>query len=190
MGIVGSPRSKGNTDTLVDAVLASAEENGALVRKMNLRDLTIKPCNACDSCRKQGRCIHDDDMQDLLMQMEKADIWVLGTPVYWWGPTTQMKAFIDRWYGVSQNLFQGKRLALVIPMGGGNDFYSRHIIGMFEDISHYLGIEFFGSLIAPSLTSKNSASENSSLLERAKDFGMIILDTHDYSDEKAKSSAL
>lgn len=171
-------------------MLNSAAENGAIVQKVILNDLKIHPCQSCDACRRQGKCIHDeDDMQGILNLMEKADIWVLGTPIYWWGPTAQLKTFIDRWYGVNQNLFQGKRLMLVLPMGGGNDFYSRHVVGMFEDISNYLGMEFFDSLIATSMTTRNSASENASLLERAKDLGMMMLDSHKYSDEQAKSSA-
>jgi multimeric flavodoxin WrbA len=37
LGIVGSPRRRGNTETLVDEVLRGAEEAGALVEKVILR---------------------------------------------------------------------------------------------------------------------------------------------------------
>jgi multimeric flavodoxin WrbA len=82
-------------------------------------------------------------MNDIIAQMEQSDIWILGTPVYWWGPTAQMKTFVDRWYGIKQSIFQGKKMLLIVPMGGGNEHYSRHVVGMFEDICNYLGIEFF-----------------------------------------------
>ena len=48
LGIVGSPRRGGNTDILVDEVLAGAEEVGALTGKVILSDLEIAPCRACD----------------------------------------------------------------------------------------------------------------------------------------------
>ena len=97
LGIVGSPRRGGNTETLVDAVLAGAAEAGAQVEKVILDELDVRPCRACNACRKTGACVQQDDMAGLLEQMQRSDVWVLGTPVYWWGPTAQFKAFLDRW---------------------------------------------------------------------------------------------
>ena len=37
-----------------------------------------------------------DDMQGLLEQTQRSQVWVLGTPVYYWGPTAQFKAFVER----------------------------------------------------------------------------------------------
>jgi multimeric flavodoxin WrbA len=140
LGIVGSPRKGANTDALVDSVLAGAEEIGATSVKVNLPELEIAPCRACNKCQRDGKCIQDDDMNELVELMQMSDIWILGTPVYWWGPSAQMKAFIDRWYGLDQRLFQGKQIILAIPMGGNNERYAQHIIGMFKDICNYLGM--------------------------------------------------
>ncbi len=96
LGIVGSPRRGGNTEILVDKVLAGAEEAGALIEKVILNELNIKPCQACNTCYKTGQCKQDDDMLDLLDKMEQTQLWVLGTPIYWWGPTAQFKIFLDR----------------------------------------------------------------------------------------------
>jgi multimeric flavodoxin WrbA len=35
-------------------------------------------------------------MAMIVEKMDASRIWVLTTPVYWWGPTAQMKTFIDR----------------------------------------------------------------------------------------------
>jgi multimeric flavodoxin WrbA len=111
LGIVGSPRRGGNTEILVDEVLCGAEEAGALVEKVILSKLNIAPCRACDACRKTGQCAQRDDMPALLKKMERSQVWVLGTPVYWWGPTAQFKAFLDRWYGTEYVMFtQGRAL--------------------------------------------------------------------------------
>lgn len=99
LGIVGSPRKKGNTNAMVDAILEGAAMKGAGVEKVHLSKKKIKPCKACDACREgKGKCRQDDDMEELLALMKESDVWVFGTPVYWWGPTAQMKTFIDRWY--------------------------------------------------------------------------------------------
>ena len=174
LGIVGSPRKGGNTDTLVDAVLAGAAECGAVSEKIILQELSIAPCRACNYCKKHGKCIQDDDMESLLELMEKSDTRVLGTPIYWWGPSAQFKAFIDRWYGVDQRIFQGKQVILTIPMGGRNEYYARHTVGMFKDICNYLGMECLETVVAPGMTGINSAQENTSLSEEAKEAGSNI----------------
>ena len=115
-------------------------------------------------------------MGALVESMKKSDIWVLGTPIYWWGPTAQFKALIDRWYGVDQRTFQGKRVILTIPMGGGNEHYARHTIGMFKDICNYLGMTFLETVVAPGMNGKNSVRESSRTLESARAAGIRIMD--------------
>ena len=172
LGIVGSPRKGGNTETLVDEVLAGAVEAGAEAVKATLRDLNISPCKACNGCQTTGKCVQDDDMKHVLKLMKKSDVWILGTPVYWWGPTAQFKAFLDRWYGVDQNVFQGKRVILAIPMGGGNSHYARHTLGMFEEICRYLGMDHIESIIAPGMNSKGSVRENMNTIQNAREAGI------------------
>ena len=171
LGIVGSPRRGANTETLVDSVLAGASENGATTTKVILSELRIAPCRACNKCQRDGSCIHEDDMGALVELMEKNDIWVFGTPIFWWGPSAQFKAFVDRWYGIDQRIFQGKQIILTIPMGGRDAHYARHTVGMFKDICNYLGMECLEVVVAPGMTGLRSAQENFRLLRTAKDAG-------------------
>ena len=174
LGIVGSPRRGANTETLVDSVLAGATEGGATAAKVVLSELNIAPCQACNKCQREGSCIHDDDMGELVESMKKSDVWVLGTPIYWWGPSAQFKAFIDRWYGVDQRIFQGKQVIITIPMGGRNEHYARHTVGMFKDICNYLGMICVEAVVAPGMTGRRSAQENLRLLDTAKEAGASI----------------
>jgi len=174
LGIVGSPRRGANTETLVDSVLAGALEGGATISKVVLSELNIAPCQACNKCQRDGRCIHDDDMASLMELMEKNDIWVFGTPIYWWGPSAQFKTFIDRWYGIDQRIFQGKQVILTIPMGGSNEHYARHTIGMFKDICNYLGMVCVEAIVDPGMTGRSSAQENPQIFEAAKEAGASI----------------
>ena len=96
LGIVGSPRKGSNTHILVERILEGAQSVGAEPKKITLSEIDIRPCRACDACAKTGKCVQKDDFAGLLEDMEKSDVWVLGTPVYWWGPTAQFKSFLDR----------------------------------------------------------------------------------------------
>ena len=148
LGIVGSPRRGGNTEVLVDKVLAGAAGDGALVEKVILNELDIVPCQACNGCRESGGCVQQDDLAALLAQMERSQVWVLGTPVYWWGPTAQFKAFLDRWYGIERAMFRRRRVILAIPLGGSAD-YARHTVGILTDVVDYLGMRLIATVLAP-----------------------------------------
>ncbi len=172
LGIVGSPRRGANTETLIDTILAGAAECKAFTEKVILSSLDIEPCCACDHCKRNSNCIHDDDMKQVLDLMEKSDVWVLGTPIYWWGPSTQMKTFIDRWYGLDQRIFQEKQVILAISMGGGNDYYARHTIGMFREICDYLGMSYVDQIVATGMNGRNSIHENIEYIKRAREVGI------------------
>ncbi len=166
LGIVGSPR-RGNTEVLVDEVLAGAEEVGALTEKVLLNDLTIAPCHACNACQKTGKCKHQDDMITLKEQLISSELWVLGTPVYWWGPTAQFKTFIDRWYGFKRDIFDGKYAILAIPFGGGHKHYARHLVGMITDILSYLNINLIETVLAPGVGARGEVQDNTTVLRAA-----------------------
>ena len=168
LGIVGSPRRGGNTEILVDTVLRGAEEAGALIEKVILNDLEIAPCQACDvACDETGECIQQDDMVKVVEQMQRSEIWVLGTPVYWWGPTAQFKAFLDRWVGVRRTTFKGRKIILAIPLGDGNVHTARHTVGMLTDSVKYLGMELIATLLAPGAMNRGQVRQYSEVLAAA-----------------------
>jgi multimeric flavodoxin WrbA len=99
IGINSSPRKKANTQTLVEAVLAGAAKNGAETRMVNLREMEINGCLGCEGCKKHlGKCVQKDDLTTLLQDLTEYDAIVLGTPVYWFHVSAQLKMLIDRLY--------------------------------------------------------------------------------------------
>jgi multimeric flavodoxin WrbA len=46
LGVVGSPRRGGNTETILDEVLRGAREAGASTEKVVLDEADIRPCRA------------------------------------------------------------------------------------------------------------------------------------------------
>ena len=121
VGFVGSPRARGNTELLVAEALRGAASAGAEIEMVALNKLTISPCQACDSCLKTGRCRIQDDMQPLYEKVLNADALILGTPIYFWGPSAQLKTFVDRWYSFTERekdeKLAGKGLALICAHG-------------------------------------------------------------------------
>jgi multimeric flavodoxin WrbA len=121
LAVVGSPRKGSNTDILVEAVLDGPRTNGHTVAKVSLYDLDIGPCVDCRGCKTEPHnCIVEDGMQEMYRRLEESDAVVFGTPVYWYGPSAPMKAFIDRLrpYFASGRL-ERKRAVLVAPAGDG-----------------------------------------------------------------------
>ena len=174
LGIVSSPRRGGNTDTLVEEVLAGAKAAGVQTEKIMLSDLDIRPCKGCWACSKQEKCIQDDDLSQVAEKLIEAQTWVIGTPIYWWGPSAQLKAFIDRWVSLRQQAFTEKTLILVIPMGGGSESYARHTTGMFRDIASYLGINLHEIILAPGVSKKGEVRQDKQLMEKAHQVGNQI----------------
>ena len=96
LGIAGSPRRGGNTETLLDWTLEAAAQAGADVVKYRLRDLDIGYCVACDFCFKDGCCIQEDGMEELVPHLRRADSIVLAAPIFSMGISAQAKAMVDR----------------------------------------------------------------------------------------------
>jgi hypothetical protein len=96
LGLAGSHRAGGNTDTLLDWCLAAAEEGGAEVRRFRLCDLDLHGCRGCGACSKTGECVIKDGMGELYPHLQSADSIVLAAPVYSMGLPAVPKMMIDR----------------------------------------------------------------------------------------------
>lgn len=96
MGIVGSPRIKGNTTYLIKKALESAESSGAETELIHLGKLDISPCNACNICKDTGKCSINDDMDFLMEKIMDIDGLIIGSPVYFGNVSAQTKIFMDR----------------------------------------------------------------------------------------------
>ena len=120
--LTSSPRRNGNSNALAEQVAAGARQAGASVKVIDLAQLTIHPCLACDSCQTwdEVRCDQDDDMQPLYPALIAADAIVLASPIYCFSFCAQLKLFLDRLYAFSGKVPQplkGKRVALLLTYG-------------------------------------------------------------------------
>mgnify|MGYP003790946371 FL=1 len=129
LGISGSPRARGNTARLLAEVLRGVSDVGGEASGVSLSEYTIEGCVGCERCRRDLTCTRFNDGMTLLYpRIVEADGLVLGSPVYHYNVTSQMKAFIDRLYafydftderprGYSSRLASRPRKAVVFAVG-------------------------------------------------------------------------
>ncbi|HUK39255.1 MAG TPA: flavodoxin family protein [Methanomicrobiales archaeon] len=96
LGISGSPRRHGNTETLLDAFLDGAREAGGETDKVVLRSVKYSACQGCNACHKSGACIIEDELVPLFDRVLAVDALALASPIYTMGITAEMKGFLDR----------------------------------------------------------------------------------------------
>ena len=94
--ICTGPRRGGNSETLADALIKGAHEAGHDVDKICLYDKTINFCTGCLACQKSQRCVIHDDADLIASQMQKAEVIVFATPIYYYEMCGQMKTMLDR----------------------------------------------------------------------------------------------
>ncbi len=113
LGVSGSPRKKGNTAILLEETLKGAESEGADIDLVGVAGKDLRGCDGCNACFTKGECHIKDDMHIIHEKMAAADGIILGTPIYVYGMTAQMKAVIDRTYGL-----HGPEKSLANKVGG------------------------------------------------------------------------
>jgi multimeric flavodoxin WrbA len=158
LGIVGSPRRKGNTELLVSRILVGAQDAGATTDMLLLKDLTIRECDGCHVCWKGKPCSKHDDMKEVYQKIIESDLLIFGTPVYWYGPTALMKALIDRfvYFGASENRakIKGKSAILAVPFEEKDLETAALLIAFFEKSLTYLEMKLAGQVIVPGVSQK------------------------------------
>ena len=96
LGIMGSPRLKGNTDLLLDEALRGVQQAGVEVEKLVVDKLRITPCKEYYGCLQDGKCVIHDDMDDVYPKLLGADVVIVASPMFFYSVPAQLKALIDR----------------------------------------------------------------------------------------------
>ena len=114
--INGSPRRNGNTAELLKPFRERLLQLGAEIDDIFLKDYKIGPCLGCYACQNvsgEYGCVQKDDAATVWMRAGEADLLVLATPIYSWYCTAEMKALMDRHYGL--NKYYGNAQGQLIP---------------------------------------------------------------------------
>lgn len=122
-----SPRIEGNTDILLKEMLKPIREAGHDITLFKLNLMNIKPCQDCGGCDKTGKCIINDDMDEIYHAIGEADRIILASPIFFFGLSAQAKTMIDRcqsfWcakYSLNRPIPEGqyRRKGFLLLVGG------------------------------------------------------------------------
>ena len=95
----GSPKmEKSETMFITRAFLEGMNEAGQHeVEIINAVDKHIEYCTGCFACMHNGgKCIHNDDMKEILEKILGSDLLVFSYPLYCYGMPAPLKAILDR----------------------------------------------------------------------------------------------
>ena len=96
LAIYGSPRRKGNTSLLLKNAVKGAIEAGAEVEEIILRDLKMSPCLEIYGCKKTGRCVIQDDFQQVYDKLLSCQGLMLASPIFFYTVSAHTKILMDR----------------------------------------------------------------------------------------------
>jgi len=174
LAIQTSPNHDGLTAETAKRALKGAEAAGHEVELVNLNDLVIKKCKACDGgwgqCRREGTCILEDDFAGLIDKLQGADGLVFTTPVYWWDISESAKTFLDRMRRVETHYgfkrYEGKPSIGIVCAGGSGNGAARALY-LLEEYLKRIGFKNYDLV---TVTQANRAHKLPMLEEAGKNF--------------------
>lgn len=132
--INGSPNEHGCTYTALREVADTLADNCVETDLVYLGKAPVAGCIACGQCARTGQCIFDDQVNEILEKIEEYDGIVVGSPVYYAGPSGQICSFLDRLFYSSRGRMAGKLAASVVSCRRGG------ASAAFDRLNKYFGI--------------------------------------------------
>ncbi|HAZ10082.1 MAG TPA: flavodoxin family protein [Candidatus Omnitrophica bacterium] len=183
LGINGSPRIGGNTDTLLDKVLQGARSKGADTEKIVLNELKFVPCQECEKMADDGGCLVKDGMQPVYKKIKEADAIVFASPVFFGSLSAQSKMMIDRFqcawrakYILKKDAGYKKIPGAFISVEGSNrkDFFE-NAKSIVKNFFATVNVQYKKELFCSGIDEKGSILKHAGCLKKAFDIGVKIV---------------
>ena len=110
--------------------------NGIETELMWIGAKPISGCIACNKCGNAGMCVFDDMVNQIHRRLDEFQGIVIGTPVYYAGPSGQVKCLLDRLFQSSLYEFSGKLGAAVVSCRRGGASSTFDAINKYFTISN------------------------------------------------------
>lgn len=110
----GSSRSNGCTGAALNEVARSLNEEGIETEIIFIGNQPLSDCIACGSCRKTGKCVFNDIVNEIVEKAKECDGFVFGSPVYYAHPSARLQAVLDRAFYSGGKYFEHKPGAAVL----------------------------------------------------------------------------
>ncbi|CCZ21473.1 putative uncharacterized protein [Acetobacter sp. CAG:977] len=175
----GSPRTNGNTKSLIDAFICGAKDKGHQISCFNLQQMNIHGCLGCfgGGKDKNSPCVQKDDMIEIYPKYVEADIVVLASPMYYWGISGQLKCAFDRLFAVAEcdkNCENPKKdCILLMAAEGDGEQNARPVTDYYNSLLKFLNWKNLGCIIAGGVL-KPGEIKGHPALETAKNLGSSL----------------
>ena len=125
--INGSPNAHGCTFRALTEAKKIFDEAGVQCEIYQLGKKPVAGCIACGKCYATGKCIFDDGVNEIAGKIDECDALIVGSPVYYAGPSGQLTAFMDRLFYIAGKKMAGKLGACVVSCrrGGASATFDR-----------------------------------------------------------------
>ena len=132
----GSPHPKGCTATALEEMIKVFTEEGIETELIQVGNKAIRGCIACNSCKKLGKCVFDDAVNETAAKFAEADGLVVGSPVYYGSPNGTILSFMDRlFYSTGSVVKHMKVGAAVVSCRRGGNSASFDVLNKYFTIS-------------------------------------------------------
>ncbi len=171
--INGTPREGRNTDTIIDKLIEGAESVDKNIQYFKLRDLIIHNCIGCCTCKRESRCHFQDDMTQIRQFIEKSDLMIFASPIYWCEITGLLKTFMDRLYFYhhpeNSDLIAEKKAIIITTMGEKEniEYESQLLVEFYRRAFKSLKVEILDMLFFSDLMEKEDVLKKPEYLEQA-----------------------
>ena len=135
MLVNGSPHKEGSTYHCLVEIQNTLTAEGIVSDILWLGSKPIIGCQGCGACRKLGKCVHDDIVNEFLAVAAEYDGFIFGTPVHYAAASGAITSFMDRiFYAGSKELYYMKPAAAIsIARRGGTT-------ATWDQLNKYFGI--------------------------------------------------
>jgi multimeric flavodoxin WrbA len=182
LGIMGSPRLKGNTDLLLDEALRGAQSGGAEVEKIIADRLKIAPCREYYGCLKDGRCVIRDEMDGVYLKILAADAIMVATPIFFYTVSAPLLLLISRCQALWARKYVLKNLNIPVKKGAfiavGATKGTRLFDGPKLTISYFfkaINADYSGELLIRGIDKKGEILEHHEYLVAAYELGKKLV---------------
>ena len=94
--INGSPKANGNTAIALAEMKTIFDQEGIETEIVHLGHMDIRGCIGCGACYREGKCVFNDVVNELVPKFQEADGLVLASPVYYASANSTLTAAMDR----------------------------------------------------------------------------------------------
>ncbi len=119
--INGSPKANGCTARALREIETTLHAEGIETDLVHVGNADVRGCVSCGFCFENGRCAIDDKVNEVAPLFEKADGFIVGSPVYYSSPNGTLISFLDRlFYSTHFSKHMKVGAAVVSCRRGGN----------------------------------------------------------------------